>query len=73
MEDARFLGWLTRDRQIELGKRITSACGTVRDESIHCVPHVQRSIGTACADLVTAQSRPDRLNTLQFLLDYDHV
>ena len=73
MEVARFLGWLTRDRRIKLGKRIISACEAARDGKLHYFPHVQRSRGTACVYLVTSQTRPDRVKTLQFLVDYAHM
>jgi hypothetical protein len=73
MEVARFLGWLTRDRRIELGKRIISACESARDGQVHYFPHVQRTRGTACVYLVTSQNRPDRVKTLQFLVSYAHM
>ena len=73
IEVARFLGWLTRDRRIKLGKRIISACEAGRDGNPHYFSHVQRSRGTACVYLVTSQTRPDRVETLQFLVAYAHM
>jgi len=73
MEVARFLGWLTRERRIELGKRIIAACEAGCDGELHYFPHVQKSRGTACVYLVTSQSRPDRVATLAFLVSYAHM
>jgi hypothetical protein len=73
MEVARFLGWLTRERRIKLGKRIIAACEAARDGELHYFPHVQKTRGTACVYLVTSQSRPDRVETLQFLVSYAHM
>jgi len=73
MEIARFLGWLTRERRIKLGKRVIAACEAGRDGELHYFPHVQKSRGTACVYLVTSQSRPDRVETLQFLVSYAHM
>jgi len=73
MEVARFLGWLTRERRIKLGKRIISACEAGRDGKLHYFPHVQRSRGTASVYLVTSESRPDRVKTLDFLVSYAHM
>jgi hypothetical protein len=70
MEVARFLGWLTRERRIRLGRRIISACEAGRDGKLHYFPHVQRSRGTASVYLVTSQSRPERVKTLEFLVAY---
>jgi hypothetical protein len=73
MEVARFLGWLTRDRRIRLGKKIISTCEAARDGDIHYFPHVQPSRGTACVYLVTSQSRPERIETLNFLVSYAYL
>lgn len=73
LEVARFLGWLTRDRRIKLGKRIISECEAARDGNVHYFPHVQPSRGTACVYLATQQSRPDRVETLHFLVSYAHM
>jgi hypothetical protein len=70
LEVARFLGWLTRDRRIRLGKRMLAACEAGSDGKLHYFPHVQRSRGTVGVFLITSQSRPDRVNTLSFLVDY---
>ena len=42
LEVARFLGWLTRDCRIKLGKKILAACEAGRDGKLHYFPHVQR-------------------------------
>jgi hypothetical protein len=73
MRVAQFLGWLTRDRRIRLGKRIIAACEAARDGQVHYFPHVQPSRGTACVYLATSQSRPDRVKTLEFLVSYAHM
>lgn len=73
IEVARFLGWLTRERRIKLGKRIIAACESARDGQVHYFPHVQKSRGTACVYLVTSQSRQARVETLQFLVSYAHM
>jgi hypothetical protein len=70
MEVARFLGWLTRDRRIKLGKRIISECQAARDGEPRYFRHVQPSRGTACVYLITTESRPERLKTLRFLVAY---
>ena len=38
MEVARFLGWLTRERRIKLGKKIISACEAAKDGKLHYFP-----------------------------------
>jgi hypothetical protein len=73
MEVARFLGWLTRERRMRLGKKIIDKCEIARDGKPHYFSHVQRKRGTACVYLVTSQSRPDRIKVLQFLVDYAHL
>jgi hypothetical protein len=73
MEVARFLGWLTRERRIRLGKRIILACEAAKDGELHYVPHVQPSRGTVCVYLATSQSRADRFKTLDFLVAYAHM
>lgn len=70
---AQFLGWLTRERRIRLGKRIIAACESARDGQLHYFPHVQKSRGTVCVYLATSQSRPDRVKTLEFLVSYAHA
>jgi hypothetical protein len=73
LEVARFLGWLTRNRRIKLGKRLVLMCEAARDGNVHYFPHVQPSRGTACVYLATQQSRADRVKTLQFLVSYAHM
>jgi hypothetical protein len=70
LEVAQFLGWLTRDRRMRLGKLLISKCEAAQDGDIHYFPHVQPSRGTACVYLSTSQSRPERVKTLQFLVHY---
>ncbi len=73
IEVARFLGWLTRDRRIRLGKRIISACEEARDGKVQLLYHVQRSRGTVWITLVSSLSRPDRVRALQFYVAYAHM
>lgn len=73
MEVARFLGWLTRNRRIKLGKMLISKCEAARDGKVHYFSHLQRSRGTACVYLATAQTRAERVKTLQFLVSYAHM
>lgn len=73
MEVARFLGWLSRDRRIRLGKKIIAQCEAARDGEIRYFPHVQPSRGTACVYLATSQSRPERVKMLQFLVSYAYL
>jgi hypothetical protein len=67
-EVAKFLGWLTRDRRIKLGKRLISNCSDARDGKPRYFSHVQESRGTACVYLVSSENRPDRVKRLQILL-----
>ncbi len=73
MEVARFLGWLTRDRRIRLGKRIISACEEAKDGKVQLLHHVQQSRGTVWITLVSSMSRPDRVKCLQFYVSYAHM
>lgn len=73
LEVARFLGWLTRDRRIPLGKLLISKCEAAQDGQLHYFPHIQPSRGTAGVYLATSQSRPERAKTLQFLVRYAHM
>jgi hypothetical protein len=70
LEVAKFLGWLTRDRRIRLGKLLISKCEAGQDGELHYFPHVQPSRGTACVYLVTSQRRSERVKTLDFLVHY---
>jgi hypothetical protein len=70
---ARFLGWLTRDRRIKLGKRIISKCEQARDGQPHYFTHVQPSRGTTCVYLATTEDRPSRIKTLRFLVSYAYL
>ncbi len=74
MEVAKFLGWLTRSRRIELGKRLITACdAAARDGKNHWFRHVQPSRGAACVYLVSSQNRADRLDFLELLVAYAHM
>jgi len=70
LEIARFLGWLTRDRRIRLGKLLISKCEAAQDGELHYFPHVQATRGTAAVYLVTSQNREDRVKTLRYLVHY---
>jgi hypothetical protein len=70
---ARFLGWLTRDRRIKLGKRVLNAC--LRSEATgepEYFTHFQESRGTVSVYLVSGEARKERLDRLQFLVTYAH-
>ena len=67
---ARFLGWLTRNSRIRLGKLLLSKCEAAQDGELHYFPHVQATRGTAAVYLVTSQSREDRVKTLRYLVHY---
>ena len=73
MEVAKFFGWLTRDRRIRIGKKIISACEAARDGKPHYFRHVQPSRGVACVYLATSESRPQRLETLRYLVSYTYT
>lgn len=70
LEVAKFLGWLTRNRRIRLGKLLVGKCEAAQDGELHYFPHIQPTRGTACVYLATSQSRSERVKTLQFLV-YD--
>ncbi len=73
LEIARFLGWLTRDRRIRLGKLLISKCEAAQDGKLHYFPHIQPSRGTAAVYLATPQSREERIKTLRYLVHYAQV
>src|SRR5882724_1203913 len=67
----RFLGWLTRDRRIKLGKRIIEKCErAAKDGQPHYFSHFQKARGTASVYLVTNLRSEERVNYLQFLVAY---
>ncbi|HWR14746.1 MAG TPA: hypothetical protein VN577_07945 [Terriglobales bacterium] len=70
---ARFLGWLSRDRRIRLGKRVLDAC--IKSEATgnpEYFTHFQKSRGTVAVYLISGEARKDRLAHLQFLVTYAH-
>lgn len=70
---ARFLGWLTRDRRIKLGKRILDMCVRgAKDGQVHHFSHFQKSRGTVSVYLVSSLSREERVKYLEFLVTYAH-
>jgi hypothetical protein len=72
-EIGRFLGWLTRDRRIKLGKRLIEKCElAAKDGELHYFSHFQESRGTASVYLVSNLSRPKRVDCLRFLVSYAH-
>src|SRR5216683_4285752 len=73
LDVARFLGWLTRDRRIRLGKRLISKCEAAQDGKPHYFTHRKPSRGTVCVFLATSESRADRVKRLDFLVSYAHV
>lgn len=72
-EVASFLGWLTRDRRIKLGKKVISICDAARDGKPHWFSHFQESRGTVCVYLATSDSRAGRVKHLQFLATYAYM
>jgi hypothetical protein len=70
LEVAKFLGWLTRNRRIRLGKLLVGKCEAAQDGELHYFPHIQPTRGTACVYLATSQSRSERVKILQFLVHY---
>jgi len=71
LEVARYLGWLTRDRRIRLGKRIIGMCDSVAKEGKPSYfSHFQKSRGTVGVYLISALSRPERVDYMRFLVAY---
>lgn len=72
-EVARFLGWMSRDRRIKIGKRMLSKC--VLSESTgepQYFSHFQKSRGTVAVYLASGEPREERLKWLEFLVTYAH-
>jgi hypothetical protein len=70
---ARFLGWLSRDRRIKLGKRVLNAC--IKSEATgepEYFAHFQKSRGTVAVYLISGEARKQRLSRLDFLVTYAH-
>jgi|ERR1039458_1088285 hypothetical protein len=68
---ARFLGWLSRDRRIKLGKRMFNAClESERTGKAEYFTHFERSAGTVGVYLASGQTRKERVEMLQFLVTY---
>lgn len=59
------LAWLTRDRRIELGRRLLAACDHAQDGDVHSFTHFRPSAGVAHVFLVSDLSRKDRVPALQ--------
>jgi hypothetical protein len=71
LEVARYLGWLTRDRRIRLGKRIIDTCKiAAKDGEPHYFSHFQKSRGTVGVYFVSALSRSERVDYMRFLVAY---
>jgi hypothetical protein len=70
---ARFLGWLSRDRRIKLGKRVLNACIKSKATGMpKYFTHFQKSRGTVAVYLISGAARKDRLSHLEFLVTYAH-
>jgi hypothetical protein len=67
---ASFLGWLTRDRRIKLGKLAYEHAELARDGNAHYFHHFHPSRGTCFIYLASSASRTDRVRYLQFLVSY---
>ena len=67
---ASFLGWLTRDRRIKLGKLAYEHAQLARDGNAHYFHHFHPSRRTCFIYLASPVSRGDRVQYLQFLVNY---
>ncbi len=67
---ASFLGWLTRDRRIKLGKLAYEHADLARDGKAYHFHHLHPSRGTCFVYLASSESRADRVKYLQFLVNY---
>jgi hypothetical protein len=67
---ASFLGWLTRDRRIKLGKMAYEHAELARDGNAHHFHHFLPSRGTCFIYMASSASRADRVKYLQFLVGY---
>ncbi len=70
---ASFLGWLTRDRRIKLGKLAYEHAELARDGNAHYFHHLHPSRGTCFVYVASSASRADRVKFLQFLVNYAHM
>jgi len=67
---ASFLGWLTRDRRIKLGKLAFKHAELARDGKVYHFHHHHPSRGTCFVYVASPVSRADRVKYLQFLVNY---
>jgi hypothetical protein len=67
---ASFLGWLTRDRRIKLGKLAYEHAELARDGKAYYFHHFHPSRGTCFVYVASSASRIDRVKHLQFLVNY---
>ena len=67
---ASFLGWLTRDRRIKLGKLAYEHAELARDGKAYHFHHFHPSRGTCFVYMASSLSRADRVKYLQFLVNY---
>ncbi len=70
---ASFMGWLTRDRRIKLGKLAFEHAELARDGNAHYFHHLHPSRGTCFIYVASSASRADRVKFLQFLVNYAHM
>lgn len=70
---ATFLGWLSRDRRIKLGKRIVAACEAAQDGNNHYFHHYKPSLGKVIVFLATSVDRAERVQQIRFLLEVAQV
>lgn len=70
---ATFLGWLSRDRRIKLGRRVVQAAATAKDGGDHCFCHFHPSTGRVFVFLATSRNRKERVRLIRFLLQVAQV
>ena len=64
---ATFLGWLTRERRIQMGKKMTEFADAARDGGEHYFSRHQRPVKRTFVFLATSQAREDRVDFLRML------
>lgn len=70
LEVSKFLGWLTRDRRINLGKKALEHCDLAKDGNDYYFYHFHPSRGTVFVFRASSESRHDRVAYLQYLVSY---
>jgi hypothetical protein len=73
LEVSKFLGWMTRDRRIKLGKEVIEHCELAQNGKPYYGYHLHPSRGTVFVFLASQESRPKRVAYLQFLVGYAQI